>query len=393
MTKVDIFSGFLGAGKTTLIKKLISEALQGQKLVLIENEFGEIGIDGGFMKESGIQVNELNAGCICCSLVGDFTQALHKVLETYHPDRILIEPSGVGKLSDILNAVSGIDELEINSATVVADAAKCRRYMRAFGEFYNDQISGAGAIVLSRTGGLAPDKLAEAIALLRERNPEAVIITTPWDELSGAQILDAVQRTDTLAHELETLRLEHRHHHDDDDDDDEEEDHHHHHHHHDDDDDGEEEHHHHHHHDDDDDDDEEEHGHHHHHHDDDDEDDGHDHGPDCSCGCHDHAHHHHHHDHDADEIFVSWGVETAKKFSEDEIRGILNALDDEARFGTVLRAKGIVDSVDGKWIHFDYVPGEIDIRRGGAEVTGRLCVIGSELKEDALRALIGSETA
>ena len=392
MTKVDIFSGFLGAGKTTLIKKLISEALQGQKLVLIENEFGEIGIDGGFMKESGIQVNELNAGCICCSLVGDFTQALHKVLETYHPDRILIEPSGVGKLSDILNAVSGIDELEINSATVVADAAKCRRYMRAFGEFYNDQISGAGAIVLSRTGGLAPDKLAEAIALLRERNPEAVIITTPWDELSGAQILDAVQRTDTLAHELETLRLEHRHHHDDDDDDDEEE-HHHHHHHHDDDDDGEEEHHHHHHHDDDDDDDEEEHGHHHHHHDDDDEDDGHDHGPDCSCGCHDHAHHHHHHDHDADEIFVSWGVETAKKFSEDEIRGILNALDDEARFGTVLRAKGIVDSVDGKWIHFDYVPGEIDIRRGGAEVTGRLCVIGSELKEDALRALIGSETA
>ncbi len=374
MTKVDIFSGFLGAGKTTLIKKLIAEALQGQKLVLIENEFGEIGIDGGFMKESGIQVNELNAGCICCSLVGDFTVALHKVLETYQPDRILIEPSGVGKLSDILKAVSGIDDLEINSATVVADAAKCRRYMRAFGEFYNDQISGAGAIVLSRTGGLAPDKLEEAISLLRERNPEAVIITTPWDELSGAQILDAIQRTDTLEHELEALRREHRHHADED-----EEHGHHHHHHHDDDDENEEHEHHHHHHHDDDDEDDDEHEHHH------------DHGPDCTCGCHDHAHHHH--DHDADEIFVSWGVETAKKFSEEELRGILTALEDESRFGTVLRAKGIVDALDGKWIHFDYVPGEIDIRRGGAEVTGRLCVIGSELKEDALRALIGLETA
>ena len=408
MTKVDIFSGFLGAGKTTLIKKLIAEALQGQKLVLIENEFGEIGIDGGFMKESGIQVNELNAGCICCSLVGDFTVALHQVLETYRPDRILIEPSGVGKLSDILNAVGGIDDLEINSATVVADACKCKRYMRAFGEFYNDQISGAGAIVLSRTGGLAQDKLEEAVGLLREHNPEAVIITTPWEELSGAQILDAIQRTDTLAHELEALRLAHAHH---DDDDDEEEEHGHHHHHHD----GEnEEHEHHHHHHDG---ENEEHGHHHHHHDGENEEyehhhhhhdgedeehehhhhhlDGEDgeHGPDCTCGCHDHDHHHHHHDHDADEIFVSWGVETAKKFSEEELRSILTALEDEARFGTVLRAKGIVDALDGKWIHFDYVPGEIDIRRGGAEVTGRLCVIGSELKEDALRALIGLETA
>ena len=362
MTKVDIFSGFLGAGKTTLIKKLIAEALQGQKLVLIENEFGEIGVDGGFMKEAGIQVNELNAGCICCSLVGDFTAALRQVLETYAPDRILIEPSGVGKLSDILMAVSKVEGLEINSATVVADASKCKRYMKAFGEFYNDQISGAGAIVLSRTGVLPQEKIEEAVALLRERNHDAVIITTPWDALSGAQILDAVQRTDTLEHELEALRLEQAHHHDDEDE--EEHEHHHHHHH--------------------DDEDEEEHEHHH------------DHGPDCTCGCHDHDHehhHHHHHDHDADEVFISWGVETAKKFSEADIRAILGALEDEGRFGTVLRAKGIVDSTDGEWIHFDYVPGEIDVRRGSAEITGRLCVIGSELKEDALRALIGLETA
>ncbi len=382
MTKVDIFSGFLGAGKTTLIKKLIAEALQGEKLVLIENEFGEIGIDGGFMKESGIQVNELNAGCICCSLVGDFTAALHEVLDTYHPDRILIEPSGVGKLSDILKAVSHVgDALEINSATVVADAGKCKRYMRAFGEFYNDQISGAGAIVLSRTGGMDAQKLAECVKLLREVNPEALIITTPWDELRGEQILNAIQHTDTLAHELEKLRCEQAHHaHDDDDDDDEDDahEHAHHHHHHDH---GEDEHHHHHHDHDDDDDDAHEH---------------HDHGPDCTCGCHDHDHehhHHHHHDHDADEIFVSWGVETAKKFTEDELRRILGALEDEARFGTVLRAKGIVDAADGAWIHFDYVPGETDIRRGSAEVTGRLCVIGSELKENALRALLGLETA
>ena len=388
MTKVDIFSGFLGAGKTTLIKKLIAEALQGEKLVLIENEFGEIGIDGGFMKESGIQVNELNAGCICCSLVGDFTAALHEVLDTYHPDRILIEPSGVGKLSDILKAVSHVgDALEINSATVVADAGKCKRYMRAFGEFYNDQISGAGAIVLSRTGGMDAQKLAECVKLLREVNPEALIITTPWDELRGEQILNAIQHTDTLSHELEKLRREQAHDHDDDDDDDDDEHEHHHHHHHDHDH-AEDEHHHHHHHDDDDDDD-----------DDDAEHEHHDHGPDCICGCHDHDHehhhhhHHHHHDHDADEIFVSWGVETAKKFTEDELRRILGALEDEARFGTVLRAKGIVDAADGAWIHFDYVPGETDIRRGSAEVTGRLCVIGSELKEDALCALLGLETA
>lgn len=358
MTKVDIISGFLGAGKTTLIRKLIAEALQGQKLVLIENEFGEIGVDGAFMKESGIQVNELNAGCICCSLVGDFTVALQQVLETYHPDRILIEPSGVGKLSDILQAVSRLQGLEINSATVVADAAKCKRYMRSFGEFYNDQISGAGAIVLSRTGGIAAEKLEEAVRLIRACNPEALIITTPWDELSGVQILDAIQRTDTLEHELEALRHEHEHHHDDED-----EEHGHRHHHHDED---------------------EEHEHHHHH-----DEEEHDHGPDCTCGCHDHDHAHHHHHHDADEVFVSWGAETAKKFSEEELRGILAALEDEERFGAVLRAKGVVDAVEGKWIHFDYVPGEIDVRRGAAEVTGRLCVIGSGLKEDALRALFG----
>ena len=378
MTKVDIFSGFLGAGKTTLIKKLIAEALKGQKLVLIENEFGEIGIDGGFMKEAGIQVNELNAGCICCSLVGDFKTALHQVLETYAPDRILIEPSGVGKLSDILEAVDGVEGLEINSATVVADAGKCKRYMRAFGEFYNDQISGAGAIVLSRTGGIDAEKLAECVKLLRETNPEAVIITTPGDDLRGAQILEAIQHTDTLAHELEKLRAEAHHDHDDDDDDDDDHDHDHHHHHHD------EAHEHHHHHHDDDDDEEDAHEHHH------------DHGPDCTCGCHDHDHehhHHHHHGHDADEIFVSWGVETAKKFSEPEVRDFLAALEDEERFGAVLRAKGIVDAADGQWIHFDYVPGEIDVRRGTPEVTGRLCVIGSGLKEDALRALFGLETA
>ena len=376
MTKVDIFSGFLGAGKTTLIKKLIAEALQGQKLVLIENEFGEIGIDGGFMKEAGIQVNELNAGCICCSLVGDFTAALHQVAETYHPDRILIEPSGVGKLSDILEAVSRVEGMEINSATAVADARKCKRYMKAFGEFFADQIHRAGAIVLSRTGGLEQEKLDEAVALLRAQNSEAVIITTPWDELSGTQILEAIERTDTLAHELEELEHEHHHHHHEDDDDDEHEHHHHHHHDHD---------------DDDDDDDEHEHEHHH------------DHGPDCTCGCHDHEHHHHDHDHhhhhhhdgdhDADEVFQSWGVETAKKFSADALRGLLAALEDEERFGTVLRAKGIVDAGEGAWIHFDFVPGEIDIRTGPAAVTGRLCVIGNGLKEDAIRAHFGLETA
>ena len=363
MTKVDIFSGFLGAGKTTLIKKLIAEAYRGQKLVLIENEFGDIGIDGGFMAEAGIQVNELNSGCICCSLVGDFKEALEKVLETYHPDRILIEPSGVGKLSDILAAVARVEGLTVNSATTVADANKCKMYAKNFGEFYDDQIKHAGAIVLSRTAGIDGEKLNAAVALLRERNGGAVIITTPWDALEGAQILEAIERTDTLERELKELS-EHRH------------DGHEHHHHHDDDD-GEHEHHHHHDHDG-------EHEHHHHH----DHDDGHEHHHH-----HDHEHHHHHHhngEHDADEIFDSWGVETAKKFSEEEIKAILAALSDEAKYGAVIRAKGIVDADDGgKWLHFDFVPGESEVRRGAAGVTGRLCVIGAEIKADALKELFG----
>ena len=361
MTKVDIFSGFLGAGKTTLIKKLIAEAYAGEKLVLIENEFGEIGIDGGFMAEAGIQVNELNSGCICCSLVGDFARALQKVVDEYHPDRILIEPSGVGKLSDIIRAVADVEGMDVNSATAVADAGKCRIYMKNFGEFYDDQIRNAGAIVLSRTQKVSAEKLATALELLRTVNPDAVIITTPWDELDGRQILEAMERTDTLAKALAELA---EHHHDDDDDECDDPDcecHHHH-----------------------DDDDEEEHEHHHHHHDDDDDecDD-----PDCSC--HDHHHHHHHHGHDADEVFVSWGVETAKKFTEGELADILAALDDAEKYGAVLRAKGIVDASDGAWLHFDHVPGEQELRRGAAGITGRLCVIGSGLKEDALKELFG----
>ncbi len=390
-TKVDIFSGFLGAGKTTLIKKLIAEAYQGQQLVLIENEFGEIGIDGGFMAEAGIRVNELNSGCICCSLVGDFAQALQQVVEQYHPDRILIEPSGVGKLSDILRAVQGVEGMEVNSATVVCDAAKCRMYIKNFGEFYDDQVRHAGTIVLSRTGGLAEDKLQTAVALLRERNPGAVIITTPWSQLSGQQLLDAIEHSDTLEQALKALEQQqkhHRHHHHHADEEDGEECCHRHddededgeecccHHHHDEDEDAEDGHHHHHHHHDEDEDAEDGHHHHHHHHDHDE----HDH----------HHHHHHHHDHDADEVFVSWGLETAKKFSMDEIREILSALDDGETYGLVLRAKGIVDASDGQgWIHFDHVPEEADLRRGPAGVTGRLCVIGSGLKEDALRALFG----
>ncbi len=387
MTKVDIFSGFLGAGKTTLIKKLIAEAYAGQKIVLIENEFGEIGIDGGFMAEAGIQVNELNSGCICCSLVGDFSIALAKVLEEYAPDRILIEPSGVGKLSDIIKAVAGIEGLSIASATTVCDGAKCKMYMKNFGEFYNDQVSHAGAIVLSRTQNMSEERLAAATALLREKNPDAVIITTPWDALSGKQILEAIEGSDTLAHELEELEHHHEHHHhhehecDDPDccchhhhDHDEHEHHHEHHHH---------EHecddpncgcHHHHDHD------EHEHHHEHHHH--------HEHEcDDPNCGCHHHHEHGHHHHHHADEVFSSWGIETARKFSEADIRSILSALDDSEKYGMVLRAKGIVDSNDGEWIHFDHVPGEMDIRRGSAGITGRLCVIGSGINEAALKEL------
>ena len=394
MTKVDVFSGFLGAGKTTLIKKLIAEAYAGEKLVLIENEFGEIGVDGGFMKDAGIEVTEMNSGCICCSLTGDFRAALHEVCERYAPDRILIEPSGVGKLSDIVTAVEQASdgELTINALCTVVDAGKCKMYMRNFGEFFNNQVESAGCIILSRTAGIKEEKLAECVALLREKNPGAVIITTPWDEISGAQILDAMEKRDTLTAALESIEREHE----------EDEDEHEHHHHHD------HEHHHHFdengncscgcHHDDDDDDDGHEHEHHHHDHDE------HDHEHECGCG-HDHehhhhdhdehdhehecgcGHHHHHHGHDADEVFTSWGMETAKKFTEDGLRAALAALEDEAKYGAVLRAKGIVAANDGEWIHFDYTPGEINIRRGSAGVTGRLCVIGHELHEDAVAEL------
>ena len=396
MTKVDVFSGFLGAGKTTLIKKLIAEAYAGEKLVLIENEFGEIGVDGGFMKDAGIEVTEMNSGCICCSLTGDFRAALHEVCERYAPDRILIEPSGVGKLSDIVTAVEQASdgELTINALCTVVDAGKCKMYMRNFGEFFNNQVESAGCIILSRTAGIKEEKLAECVALLREKNPGAVIITTPWDELSGAQILDAMEKRDTLTAALESIEREHE------EDEDEHEHHHHHDHEH-------EEHEHHHHFDENgscscgchhDDDDGHEHGHHHHDHDE------HDHEHECGCG-HDHehhhhehdehdhehecgcGHHHHHHDHDADEVFTSWGMETAKKFTEDGLRAALTALEDEAKYGAVLRAKGIVAASEGEWIHFDYTPGEINIRRGSAGVTGRLCVIGHELHEDAVAEL------
>ena len=385
MTKVDIFSGFLGAGKTTLIKKLIAEAYKGERLVLIENEFGEIGIDGGFMQDAGIEVTEMNSGCICCSLVGDFGKALRKVVDEYAPDRILIEPSGVGKLSDVIRAVQnvGSDALQLNSFTAVVDANKCKMYMKNFGEFFNDQVEHANAIILSRTGEISPDKLDTDIALLREHNPNASLIVTPWSELTGAQILEAMEKRNTLEAELELLREEsrHEHHHHDDDDDE-------HeccgHHHHDDDDDehgccG-----HHHHHDDDDEheccghhhhdgDDGEEHEHHHHH------DGGECDDPECEC------HHHHHH---ADEVFTSWGVETPKAFTMDELKADLAALDDGEKYGAVLRAKGIVKG-EGCWIHFDYVPGESNIRTGSASVMGRLCVIGSKLNEHELSELFG----
>ena len=386
MTKVDIFSGFLGAGKTTLIKKLIAEAYKGEKLVLIENEFGEIGIDGGFMQDAGIEVTEMNSGCICCSLVGDFGKALRKVVEEYAPDRILIEPSGVGKLSDVIRAVQnvGSDALQLNSFTAVVDANKCKMYMKNFGEFFNDQVEHANAIILSRTGEISPDKLNTDIALLREHNPNASLIVTPWSELTGAQILEAMEKRNTLEAELELLREESRHehhHHEDDDDEHECCGHHHHdddnddddecccgHHHHDDDDEHECCGHHHH-----DGDDGEEHEHHHHH------DGGECDDPECEC------HHHHHH---ADEVFTSWGVETPKTFTMDELKADLAALDDGEKYGAVLRAKGIVKG-EGCWIHFDYVPGESNIRTGSASVMGRLCVIGSKLNEHELSELFG----
>ena len=388
MTKVDIFSGFLGAGKTTLIKKLIAEAYKGERLVLIENEFGEIGIDGGFMQDAGIEVTEMNSGCICCSLVGDFGKALRKVVDEYAPDRILIEPSGVGKLSDVIRAVQnvGSDALQLNSFTAVVDANKCKMYMKNFGEFFNDQVEHANAIILSRTGEISPDKLNTDIALLREHNPNASLIVTPWSELTGAQILEAMEKRNTLEAELELLKEESRHehhHHDDDDDEHECCGHHHHdddddeheccgHHHHDED---EDEHEHkccgHHHHDGD---DGEEHEHHHHH------DGGECDDPECEC------HHHHHH---ADEVFTSWGVETPKAFTMDELKADLAALDDGEKYGAVLRAKGIVKG-EGCWIHFDYVPGESNIRTGSASVMGRLCVIGSKLNEHELSELFGA---
>ena len=352
MTKIDIFSGFLGAGKTTLIKKLIAEAYTGEQLVLIENEFGEIGIDGGFLQEAGISITEMNSGCICCSLVGDFGKALRQVMDTYHPDRILIEPSGVGKLSDVIRAVQNLEmyDVVLNGFTTVVDATKAKMYMRNFGEFFNNQVEHASAIILSRTAGMSQEKLDACVALLREKNPTATIVTTPWDELDGKQLLAAMERRDTLAAALEELaeEQEHEHHHHDDDEcgcgcHDHDHDH--------------------------------EHEHHHHHDEDDDE---------CGCGCHEHDHHHHHHH--ADEVFTSWGKETAHPYGKPELAAALEALD-TGDYGQVLRAKGIVAGTDGKWLHFDYVPSEVEIRNGAAGVTGRLCVIGAKLKEDALTSL------
>ena len=375
MTKIDIFSGFLGAGKTTLIKKLIKESFAGQKVVLIENEFGEIGIDGGFLRESGIQINELNAGCICCSLVGDFRAALQQVVEQYHPDRIVIEPSGVGKLSDVTRAVEGVAEhldVQLSSFVTVADVNKVKMYMKNFGEFYDDQISHASCIILSRTQNATEEKIAAAVAMLREKNPTATIVTTAWDALTGEQILKAMSTKDDFKAELIAMAAkaneEHAH-------EDEEEEHEHHHHH----DDDHDEHcccgHHH----DHDDDDEDEHEHHHHHDHDDDDHDEH-----CCCG----HHHHHHHGHDADEVFTSWGVETAKKFSKADIEHALTELD-TGNYGMILRSKGIVDGGADGWLEFDYVPGEWEVRARGADVGGKLVVIGSKLDEKAIAALFG----
>ena len=374
MTKIDIFSGFLGAGKTTLIKKLIKESFAGQKVVLIENEFGEIGIDGGFLKESGIQINELNAGCICCSLVGDFRTALQQVVEQYHPDRIVIEPSGVGKLSDVTRAVEGVAEhldVQLNSFVTVADVNKVKMYMKNFGEFYDDQISHASCIILSRTQNATEEKIAAAVAMLREKNPTATIVTTAWDALTGEQILKAMSTKDDFKAELIAMAAKANEEHAHEDEDEEHE----HHHHHDHDDDHDEHcccgHHH-----DHDDDDEDEHEHHHHH-------DHDDHDEHCCCG-----HHHHHHDHDADEVFTSWGVETAKKFSKADIEHALTELD-TGNYGMILRSKGIVDGGADGWLEFDYVPGEWEVRARGADVGGKLVVIGSKLDEKAIAALFG----
>ena len=374
MTRIDIFSGFLGAGKTTLIRKLIAEAYKGEKLVLIENEFGEIAIDGGFLKDAGVEITEMNSGCICCTLVGDFEKALKKVMDEYTPDRIIIEPSGVGKLSDVARAVEKVEGTSIGAKVTVVDAGKCRMYMRNFGEFFNDQVANADLIVMSRTDTAAESKILAASELLRKLNPTAGLITTPWSKLNGMQIKEAMDG-DALKKEMEHMEHEvheHHHHRDDDECDCGCHDHEH------------EEHEHHHHHDDDEcacgchDHEHEEHEHHHHHD-----------GDECTCGCHDHDHEHHHHH--ADEVFTSWGVETPKKFTESGIRAMLDELSDAEKFGTILRAKGFVDASDGEWIYFDYVPGEADIRRGSAAVTGRLCVIGSKLNEQALKELFEIE--
>ena len=382
MTKIDVVSGFLGAGKTTLIKKLLAEALDGSKTVLIENEFGEIGIDGGFLKESGIEIKEMNSGCICCSLVGDFGTSLKEVVSTYAPERILIEPSGVGKLSDVLKAVENVAkdlDVQVNSAVAVVDCTKCKMYIKNFGEFFINQIEYAGTIILSRTDKATPEKIAECVAMIREHNAKATIITTPLAQLEGKAVLNTIEGADKLdvllAEMLEKAHEEHEHHHHHHDDEECECGHHHHHH------------------DDDDDDDEEEHEHHHHHHDDDDEEEHehhhhHDHGPDCTCGCHDHDHHdhEHHHHHHADEVFTSWGMETPNVYSKAEIEKILTALDG-GEYGVILRAKGMVPAEDGTWIYYDYVPEEQDVRTGKPEVTGKICVIGSNLKEDKLAEL------
>ena len=383
MTKIDIVSGFLGAGKTTLIKKMVKEAYQGEKLVLIENEFGEISIDGGFLKDAGIQISEMSSGCICCSLVGDFGKALREVKEQFQPDRILIEPSGVGKLSDVIvaveNTVADIPDMKLNSFVTVADAGKVKVYMKNFGEFYNNQIESAGTIILSRTQKLTQEKLEAAAALLREKNPTAAILTTPWDQLDGQAILAAVEKVSLADELLEKMRAEHEaeeaeHHHHHHDHDEHDEDAHEHHHHHDHDEDEDEHEHHHHDHDHEHDHDHHEHEHHHHHHGEGECDD-----PECAC------HHHHHH---ADEVFTSWGAETPKQFTQADIDRILTALD-SGEYGAILRAKGIVPAADGQWLHFDYVPQEHEVRYGAADYTGRLCVIGSQLKEDGLKTLFG----
>ena len=416
MTKIDIFSGFLGAGKTTLIKKLIQEAYQGEKLVLIENEFGEIGIDGGFLQDAGIQITEMNSGCICCSLVGDFGKALRQVMEQYHPDRILIEPSGVGKLSDVIRAVQGLEmeEAVLNGFTTVADAGKCKMYMKNFGEFFNDQIEHASSIVLSRTAGMSQAKLEAVVDLLREHNQTASIIATPWEQLTGAQILETMERKNTLQAELALLEEEAHHHHGHDDEDEDcccghDHDHEHEHHDHDHDEDcccGHDHDHEHEHHDHDHDEEcccghEHDHDHEHEHHDHDHDEDcccghdhdhehehhDHDHDEECCCGHdHDHEHGHHHHHHHADEVFTSWGVETTRQFTREEIEDILSQFT-SGLYGAVLRAKGIVAGADGQWIHFDYVPGEENVRTGAASTIGRLCVIGSKIDEKALAAL------